>query len=188
MELSLDGNDGEGEELILASNSLSEFKAIDFGDYRLSVEIVGEEGASFNNRLVTLNQGQSKAIILYRYEEDELTSISFEESALPQVYDHQIQIADLAPEFYDLDFYFVRKDEAIETAEYKKSGLDYEESKSITLPSDFYELIAVYDDNEDTQVLLDRTELLGINQVVNYIISVEKNVNSATGYSIPVLH
>ncbi|MFT5840367.1 MAG: hypothetical protein ACI9UT_002878, partial [Flavobacteriales bacterium] len=42
---------------------------------------------------------------------------------------------------------------------YQVAGLVYKESRSLTLPSNSYELIAVYDDNNDTQVLLDRTEL-----------------------------
>jgi hypothetical protein len=108
---------------------------------------------------VTLNQGQSKAVILYRDEEDNLSSISFEESNLPQVFEHQIQIVNLTPDFYDIDFHFVLQDQTIESAEYQVAGLVYKESRSLALPSNSYELIAVYDDNNDTQVLLDRTEL-----------------------------
>ncbi|WP_232787814.1 hypothetical protein [Paraglaciecola sp. MB-3u-78] len=153
-------------------------------DYRLTAKL-GDEG--FNNRLVTLNQGESKAVILYRDAQGTLNSLSFKESNLPQVFDHQIQIVNLTPDFFDIDFYFVRQDETIESAEYLVAGLDYEESRSITLPSDFYELIAVFDDSNDTQVLLDRTELIGINEEVNYIITVEKTDDSDTGFKISIL-
>jgi len=185
ISLSLAGNEGTNYDTTLTANTLSEFNEVEFGDYRLTA-LLAEEG--FNNRLVTLNQGESKAIILYRDEADNLNSISFEESNLPQVFDHQLQIVNLVPDYFDIDFYFVRKDETIESADYLVSGLDYEEIRSITLPSDFYELIAVYDGNNDTQVLLDRTELLGINEEVNYIITVEKTVDSATGFKISILY
>ncbi len=185
VSLSLAGNEGISDDTSLSANSLSEFSKVEFGDYRLTAT-VGDE--SFNNRLVTLNQGESKAIILYRDEEETLNSLSFEESNLPQVFDHQIQIVNLTPDFFDIDFYFVRQNETIESAEYQVAGLDYEESRSITLPSDFYELIAVFDDSNDTQVLLDRTELLGINEEVNYIITVEKTDDSDTGFKISILY
>jgi hypothetical protein len=136
---------------------------------------------------VTLNQGESKAVILYRDAQGTLNSLSFKESNLPQVFDHQIQIVNLTPDFFDIYFYFVRQDETIESAEYLVAGLDYEESRSITLPSDFYELIAVFDDSNDTQVLLDRTELIGINEEVNYMITVEKTDDSGTGFKISIL-
>lgn len=183
--LSLAGNEATTDETMLAANTLSDFNEVEFGDYRLTVSI-GDEG--FNNRLVTLNQGESKAIILYRDEEDMISSISFEESSLPQVFDHQIQIANLVPDYFDIDFYFVRQDETIESAEYQVAGLDFEESRTITLPSDYYELIAVFDDSNDTQILLDRTQLLGINEEVNYIITIEKTDDSETGFKISIIN
>jgi hypothetical protein len=185
VNLRLGGNDGSTELTTLSANTLSEFSEVEFGDYRLTATL---EGEGFNNRLVTLNQGESKALILYRDEDDNLNSISFEESNLPQVFDHQIQIVNLIPDFFDIDFYFVRQDETIESAEYLIAGLDFEESRSIILPSDFYELIAVFDDSNDTQVLLDRTELLGVNEEVNYIFTVEKTDDSDTGFKISILY
>ena len=187
VSLSLDGNDGITKEIEVSSNVLSEFEVVDFGDYRLSAASKEDETINFNNRLVTLNQGESKAFVLYQDENAVLSSLSFDESTLPQVFDHQIQIANLVPDFLDIDLYFVRNDETIETAEYHISSLDFAESRSLTLPSGYYELIAVYDDNTDTQELLDRTELVGINEEANYIITVEKTGNSATGYKISLL-
>jgi hypothetical protein len=185
VSLSLAGNEGTSVDTTLTANTLSEFNEVEFGDYRLTATLDNE---SFNNRLVTLNQGESKAIILYKDEDDKLNSISFKESNLPQVFDHQLQIVNLVPDYFDIDFYFVRQDETIESAEYQVAGLDFEESRSIILPSDFYELIAVFDDSNDTQILLDRTELLGINEEVNYIITVEKTDDSATGFKVSILN
>ena len=81
----------------------------------------------------------------------------------------------------------MRKDETIETAQFLISSIDPGEVKGVTLPSDFYELVAVFDDNEDTQILLDRTELLGINEEANYIITIEESADSPTGYKISLL-
>ena len=88
----------------------------------------------------------------------------------------------------DIDFYFIRQDETIESPKYQAAGLDYKRSRSFTLPRDFYKLIAVYDASNDTQILADRTELLGINEEANYIITVEKTEDSDTGSKISILY
>ena len=58
-------------------------------------------------------------------------------------------------------FYLVRNDETIDTAEYDIQNLEFAESTSEVLPSDYYEVIAVYEDDNEEQVLLDRTALFG---------------------------
>jgi hypothetical protein len=106
---------------------------------------------------------------------------------LPQIYVHQVQAANLSPDFFEIDLYFVRKDETIETAEYRLLGLGYADSRNLTLLSDYYQLLTVYDDNSDTAVVLDRTELIGLNEEANCIITIEKTQNSPTGYKISLL-
>ena len=69
---SLGGNEGTSDDMTLVANTLSDFSEVEFGDYRLTA-VLGDNG--FNNRLVTSNQGESKAVILYRDEEEKLNSI-----------------------------------------------------------------------------------------------------------------
>lgn len=185
--VSLEGNESSTSPVDLAANAKTDFTEVEFGDYRLSANSVTDPALTFNNRLVTLNQGESKAIVLYRGANDNLTSLSFSESVQPQVFDKDVVAANLVSDFADVDLYFVRKDETIESAQYLISSIDFGESKRLTLPSDFYELVAVFDDNEDTQVLLDRTQLLGLNEEANYIITIEESATSPTGYKISLL-
>lgn len=188
LTVEFDGNSETSQpDQVVAANTLTAFTEIEFGDYRLSATSNTDPSLSFNNRLVTLNQGESKAIVIYEDENGALTSLSFEESNLPQVFDKQIQAVNLVPDFIDVDLYFVRKDETVESAEFLISSIDFGEGKTLTLPSDFYELVAVFDDNEDTQVLLDRTELIGINEEVNYIVTIEKTDDSPTGFKVSLL-
>lgn len=188
VNITFEGNQGVEESFSLEANTLSDFTPIDFGDYRLSANVEGQNGTGFNNRLVTLNQGESKAIVLYENEEGDLTSMSFEESNVPQVFDKNIQVANLVSDFDNLDLYFVRKDETIESAQYYVSSVDFGESKSVTLPSDYYELVVVYDGSEDTLVLLDRTELIEIVDEQNFIITIEHSETTATGYKVSLLY
>ena len=66
----------------------------------------------------------------------------------------------------------MRKDETIETAEYRVTNVEFGEADAETLPADYYEIIAVYEENEET-LLLDRTDLIGLTEDANYIISLE---------------
>ncbi len=187
IDLALEGNDDTNPSLELAANTVSDFTEVEFGDYRLTATSQSDAAVRFNNRLVTLNQGASKAIVIYEDAEQQLTSLSFNESTQPQVFDKQVSAANLVSDFSDIDLYFVRKDETIESAQYLISSLDFGESKTLTLPSDFYELVAVFDDNEDTQILLDRTQLIGFDEDANYIVTIEESIDAPTGYKISVV-
>ena len=81
----------------------------------------------------------------------------------------------------------MRSDETIDTADYYTMNLELAESSTLVLPSDYYEIIAVYEDENDEQVLLDRTALYGFTEEENYIVTVEP-ADTATGYEINVLY
>tara|TARA_R110000744_G_scaffold217623_1_gene336303 strand:+ start:423 stop:1790 length:1368 start_codon:yes stop_codon:yes gene_type:complete len=184
-EVSVLFDDNVNESITLHANSISELNSANYGDYRLSASFSEDPSIAFDNRLVTLNQGESKAIIIYQTTDGHLTSLAFTESTLPQVYEHQLQVVNLVAAFPDIDFYFVRTGQSIETAQYQLLALDYAQTAKITLPSGDYELVASIDNK---QVLLDRTELLGLNEQANYIVTVEENDTSPTGYKISLLH
>lgn len=73
------------------------------------------------------------------------------------------------------------------TAEYDVQNLSFAESEDEVLPSDFYEVIAVHEDNNGEQVLLDRTALFGFTEEQNYIVTVEPS-DTPTGYKISILY
>ncbi len=184
-EVSVLFDDQVNESITLHANSISVFNSANYGDYRLSASTSEDPSIAFENRLVTLHQGESKAIIIYQTTDGHLSSLAFTESTLPQVYEHQVEVVNLVPEFPAIDFYFVRKGQSIEIAQYQLLALDYAQTAKIILPSGDYELVAMYNNKE---VLLDRTELLGLDEVANYIVTVEENDKSPTGYKISLLH
>ena len=186
LSVTFGGNtDEEDVSFTLASDELSSFSAIRYGDYRVTVTDPTGSTSSINNKLITLNQGESKAILIYD-DNGELGAASFVESGLPQAYDKTINFVNLVSDYGDVDFYLVRNDETIDTAEYDVQNLSFAESAEETLPSDFYEVIAVYEDDNDEQVLLDRTALFGFTEDENYIVTVEP-ADTPTGYKINVL-
>lgn len=182
----LQGNDIE-RHVDVPARELSAFSSIKYGDYQISASSEDAEWA-FNNRLLTLNQGESKTVVLYRNAQDRLSSLAFEDSDLPQVYEHEVNMVNLVKDYSNIDIYFVRQDETVETAEHKLLNLGFAESDDISLPSDYYEIIALYDDNSGNQTLLYRTQSLAIDEEVNYVVSVEPDISSASGYRIALLH
>lgn len=178
--------DEEDVEFTLSADELSEFSEIRYGDYRVTVTDPSGELTTLSNKLITLNQGESKAIVIYE-QDGALGAATFDESGLPQAYDKTVNFVNLVDDFDDVDFYLVRNDETIDTAEYDLQNLEFGETKTEVLPSDYYEVIAVYEDDNEEQVLLDRTALFGFTEEENYIVTVEP-ADTATGYEIKVLY
>ncbi|MBU2977253.1 DUF4397 domain-containing protein [Alteromonas sp. C1M14] len=180
------GEDGVDDTVFtLNAGELSDFTDIDYGDYRVTVDTEEDGIESLSNKLVTLNQGESKAIMI-DLNGNKLSANSFVESDLPQSYDKTVSFVNLVDDFDDIDFYLVRNDETIDTADYYTLNMEFEESSTLVLPSDYYEVIAVYEDDNDEQILLDRTALYGFTEDENYIVTVEP-ADNATGYEINVL-
>ena len=181
------GNDGEEDtEFTLSAGELSDFTEIKYGDYRVTVQTEDGSATALTNKLITLNQGESKAIMIYEAD-GKLAAATFVESGLPQSYDKTVNFINLVSDFDNIDFYLVRSDETIDTADYYTMNLELAESSTLVLPSDYYEIIAVYEDENDEQVLLDRTALYGFTEEENYIVTVEP-ADTATGYEINVLY
>jgi hypothetical protein len=187
LHVTLDGSAGNSNELDVQAKTLSSYTDMSFGSYRLSAQMLGDENLSINNHFVTLNQGASKAIVLYQKADNSLSSIFFNESTLPQSYQYQIDIVNLVADFASLELYFMRADETLDTAKYHISALNFAKSKSITLPDDRYEILALVTSN-DNQLLIDRSEQVEFEQGKNHIITIEKDLTSPTGYKIRVLN
>ncbi|GEA12778.1 DUF4397 domain-containing protein [Alteromonas sp. KUL49] len=187
LQVTFGGNDDETDvTFTLDSGELSDFTAIRYGDYRVTVETSEDDITDLSNKLVTLNQGESKAILVYEAD-GELGAVTFVESGLPQAYDKTVNFVNLVTDFDDVDFYLVRNDETIDTAEYDIQNVEFGETNTEVLPSDYYEVIAVYEDSNEEQVLLDRTSLFGFNEEQNYIVTVEA-ADTPTGYEINILY
>ncbi|WP_137168142.1 DUF4397 domain-containing protein [Salinimonas lutimaris] len=180
------GNTSEEDKTFtLSASELSDFTSIDYGDYRISVSSPQAGISGLTNKLITLNQGQSKAIMIYN-NNGTLGAATFEESGLPQSYDKTVNFINLISDFDNIDFYLVRSDETIDTAPYYTLNLEFGENETLMLPEDYYEVIAVYEDDNDEQVLLDRTALTGFTEDANYMVTVEP-ADTATGYEIVIL-
>lgn len=169
------------EEFSIASSGgeLSEFTSVEFGDYQISASVNDGE-FDFNDRLITLNQGDSKTIVIFEDPDLGLTSLNMDDSTLPQSFQHQLSVANLLPEFNDVDIYFVRDDETIETAQYSVTGLDYADNRNVTVPNDYYSVVVVHEDNLGIETLLYRSEVIDFTIDAVYIVTVEPDTETAS--------
>jgi len=181
LEVSLATNDSEQLQQTIAVGEITEFSTVTFGDYQVSALSSDNTDYGFDNRLLTLNQGASKTLIIFEDEDQQLTSIEVEDSTLPQSFEHEVSIANILPEFEEVDMYFVRQDETIESADFQVSNIDYGDLRSITLPNDFYSIVVVYEDSLGGEQLLYRSELLDFTVEDILMVTVEADNNSADG-------
>ncbi|MDF2177766.1 DUF4397 domain-containing protein [Aliiglaciecola sp. CAU 1673] len=181
----LSGTDVQ-QDMAVGAGQLSSYGLVKYGDYQLSAS-ASDANMAFANKLLTLNQGESKTVVFYRNKEDKLSSLAFLDSDLPQVYEHEINAVNLVKDYDEIEIYFVRQDETVETAEFKLTRLEFAESDDLVLPSDYYEIIALYDDNSGNETLLYRTQAMAINEETSYVVVVEPDSSSASGYKVSLM-
>lgn len=171
----------------VAAKTLTEFADIEFGDYQITASVSSEPSINFNNRLLTLNQGESKTLVVFNDEQEGLTAISLVDSSLPQAFDHEVNVANLVSDFEDVDVYFVRTDETVESAEIRMTNLDYAESRSLIVPNGFYSIVVIYEDALENETLLYRGEYEELEEDILYMLTIEEDDSSATGYRAVLL-
>ncbi|GIU19368.1 MULTISPECIES: DUF4397 domain-containing protein [unclassified Shewanella] len=168
----------------LSQNQLTEFKAIGYNDYGVSISDSATSDVLANNLLVTFNQDESKSIVLYEDELGETKGMTITHDHRPRAFEHQINLANLVADFDELTIYFVRSSETIESAEYKLSGLAFTELGNISLPSDDYEISVVFKDDNDTLTLVYQSDVVPFSQAGNYTMVLNSDDSQPLGYRL----
>lgn len=168
----------------LEQNQLTEFKAIGYNDYGVTITNSASNQILANNLLITFNQDESKTIVVYEDELGDAKGMTISHDHRPRAFEHQIGLANLVPEFDELMIYFVRSSETIESAEYKLTGVEFTELSSISLPSDDYEISVVFKDENDTLTLLYQSDVVQFNQAGNYTMVLTPDDTEALGYRL----
>lgn len=182
----IDGNNATIDELTDAKQ-LTDFSSVDFGNYQISAQSPQDANLVINNHLLTLSQGESKTLVLYRNSSDKLSSMHFAESNLPQVHDHQVQVLNLSPDHDNISVYFVLAGETLDKAKYQLAAINFAKNKSISLPTDSYEIMAVVSNDDGVQIVLGRKQLDDFVSGANYIVALENDPATVTGYAIRIL-
>lgn len=170
----------------LVQDTLTDYIQLDKNDYSIAVLNENNE-LLLNNVLLTINAGQSKSVLLFRDAEQKVGLVNFTEKNLPQVHEHEINVANLVPDFKNLHFYFVRQNETIESAKFHVKALEFKKYASLVLPKDFYSISLVQVADNGTISLLDKTETLQLEAGKNYILAAEPSAAAPSGYKITLV-
>ncbi|MCA1928539.1 DUF4397 domain-containing protein [Rheinheimera sp.] len=170
----------------LIQDTLTNYIQLDKNDYSLAV-LNEKNELLLNNVLLTINAGQSKSVLLFRDAEQKVGAVSFTEKNLPQVDEHEINVANLVPDFKNLHFYFVRQNETIESAKFHVKALEFKKYASLVLPKDFYSISLVNVAENGTISLLDKTAVLQLEAGKNYILAAEPSAAAPSGYKITLV-
>lgn len=168
----------------LESDTFSDYLELNAADYRLSANDT-EGSALLTNALLTLNQGQSKAVVLYKNSGNTFSSISVEESDLPQIYDFDLNVVNVITDYSTLSVYFIAPNETIDTTEYYITSLSQGGYTDINLPDGEYRMLLVYTDSNKNKVLLAESESEQFVAGQNYLLVAEPDGNN---YKLSLLH
>jgi len=207
-DLHLDGVDDSPEISALGLGEFSETIVMAHGDYSVDLTISENGESIIQNHLLTLNENQEKTVFFYLLEEDvdhdgdgdvdedgdgivdeiEITvnSLVVNNNIGESIYDHDIQII----HFIDNDdisivnFYFVRNDEMIDTADNKRI-VSFADPETITLLNNTYTVYAVAT-VDSSDLILTTTKLTLTEESKNQFILLEEDADSPTGYSMVI--
>lgn len=168
----------------LSHDTFSDYLQLDAADYRLSATDM-EGNSLLKNALLTLNQGESKAVVLFKNSSAVVSPIVVEESNLPQIYDFDISVVNVITDYPSLSLYFVPPNETIDTTEYYITSLSQGAHTDINLPDGEYRILLVYTDGNKNKVLLAESESEQFVAGRNYLLVAEPD---AADYKISLLH
>ncbi len=170
----------------LVQDTLTDYIQLDKNDYSIAV-LDQNNQLLLNNVLLTINAGQSKSVLLFRDAEQKVGLVSFTEKNLPQIHEHEINVANLVPDFKNLHFYFVRQNETIESAKFHVKALDFKKYATLVLPKDLYSISLVQVAENGTISLLDKTDTLQLEAGKNYILAAEPSTVAPSGFKITLV-
>ena len=182
--------ENSGEPLLtgLSSDSLSNKTSLEKGAYSFSMTTSGApDELILKNVLLNINQGDVKTVIFYRDQDAVLQGISFDKRSRPLAYENAVTVVNLATEFEDIDVYFVRSDENLDTASKAIYKLDFAESSATNLVQQEYQIFVIHEHDNGTQQLLYQSPALTLDANVNYFLIVEPDENEFSGYSLNII-
>lgn len=162
-----------------------------------------------SNHLISLNENSNKTVFFYAEEEyvdsdgdgnidengdgiiDEidinLYSLVVNNSLSTSIYEHEIEIVNLvqSDEFDQVQVYFVRNDETIDTALYHRT-INYKETSEIHLQNNSYQVFVIAKEN-GSRIILNSFELLLDEQSSEQFLVLEVSETSATGYKASLI-
>ncbi len=204
--LYINGIDDSSEIEDLSIGALSEPVVLAKGDYSLDMTITDEGALLLKNHLLSLEENTHKTAFFYLDEVEvdddndgdvdengdgivdeirlDVHSLVVSNSSRSSIYDHEIKMVNLvdSSEFGAFTIYFVRNDETIDTAFYKKA-VSFADSELLYLNNNTYQVYVVAKDNS-SDIILNAFELILDEDSKEQFMIVEVDETQPTGYKV----
>lgn len=196
VDLLLDGTRGEYSIQGLSLDQQSDFLTVPYGDYTATLTEAGNADRVYlQNKLVSLNAGDSRNLLIYRNSSDALSTLVFDQDRRERLYEHDINFISLAnirdedDDLYLLKIYFVNEaqGETFETASQVLTGVDFAKVRNFTLVNGDYAVYASYTDGDGELQLAAEMLKVSLQANTNYQILLEPDDNTYTGYRLTLL-
>jgi hypothetical protein len=204
--LYLNGVDDSPEIESLSMGELSQPVTLAKGDYSLDMAIADESDLLLKNHLLSLEENTHKTAFFYIDEVEvdddndgdvdengdgivdeirlDVHSLVVSNSSRSSIYDHEIKMVNLvdSSEFGAFTVYFVRNDETIESALYKRA-VSFADSELLYLKNNTYQVYVVAKDNS-SDIILNAFELILDEESNEQFMIVEVDETQPTGYKV----
>jgi hypothetical protein len=204
--LYVNGVDDSPEIEYLSMGSLSEPLVLDKGDYSVALAVSDEDDLLLKNHLLSLEENTHKTAFFYIDEVEvdddndgdvdengdgivdeirlDVHSLVVSNSSRSSIYDHEIKMVNLvdSSEFSAFTVYFVRNDETIESAFYKRA-VSFADSELLYLKNNTYQVYVVAKDNS-SDIILNAFELVLDEESNEQFMIVEVDDTQPTGYKV----
>ena len=168
----------------IAPATISAFQQIAFNDYGISLFDSVTKETLFDNLLVTFNQDETKTVLIYDDADGKTQGMVIEQDLRPRAFEYKVDMTNLSSDYDDLQVYFVRNTETIETAEYYLKDLDFVEQLSTTLPTGDYEINIVHKADNGTLTLIYQSEAISLTGEGNFSFVLTKDATSRLGHRL----
>lgn len=193
----------------IAFGELSEPLVLASGDYSIDLTTATDNTPLLSNHLFSVSENTNKTVFVYSELEyvdedgdgdidedndgviDEIEvgvyTLIIENSLLTSIYQHEVEIVNLiqSDDFSQVQVYFVRSDETIDSSAYS-SEVNYKTSSGITLKNNTYQVFVVAKDN-GSEIVLDNFELILDEESTEQFLILEASDEAATGYKSTLL-
>lgn len=171
----------------LAQAELSDYTLLPQGDYQVSVQDM-DGNPMLQNQLLSLQQGQSKVVVLFQDNTGAARNLQYIEPNRPQQHQHDVTVVNLNQTFNELNLYFVRADETIQSAQYKVQKLAIGKQQQIRIPSNAISLALTATTSQGNELLLEKTTPMTLQQGQHYLISLEHDPASPNDVKLRLSH
>lgn len=206
VDVNINGNSTTETVAQLSKGQFSQPMLLANGDYSFDVLVADSDETLMKNHLLTLPEQSSKSVFLYLREDDvdhdndgdvdedgdgivdeieiTISSLVVNNSVSDSIYAHDIALVNLvdSDEFSLVQFYFVRSDETIETADYHRS-VSYPQADAISLRNNTYQVFAVAEEKGSQIILAQMTLTLDEASTAMFLIA-QQDMYAPTGYSL----